>query len=165
MCLKPSFVSRLCCLYLISKTFYMFVDQRVSNENNEELVRCSAVATVQWSKLLNLAKRAQWDHTTDVCPSHSISTNVSFSDTLQKSFVTATTTRRKQQQQMVHRALLAEEDRRRAARENFRMLTVPVCQQASCEPALLHNAGEDHEEGMIQITNDSATEHRNCVAE
>jgi len=50
---------------------------------------------------------------------------------------------------MVHRALLAEEDRRRAARENFRMLTVPVQQQASCEPALLHSGNsDDHEDGM-----------------
>jgi len=56
------------------------------------------------------------------------------------------TTRRKQQQQMVQRAMLAEEDRRRAARKNFRMLTVPVCSQASCEPTLLH-AADDHDDG------------------
>jgi len=65
----------------------------------------------------------------------------------QKSLVTAMTTRRKQQQQMVQRAMLAEEDRRRAARKNFRMLTVPVCQQASCEPALFHTNADDHEDG------------------
>jgi len=57
------------------------------------------------------------------------------------------TTRRKQQQQMVQRAMLAEEDRRRAARKNFRMLTVPVCSQASFEPALLHTTADDHEDG------------------
>ena len=66
---------------------------------------------------------------------------------MQKSLVTAMTTRRKQQQQMVQRAMLAEEDRRRAARKNFRMLTVPVCSQASCEPALLHSNADDHEDG------------------
>jgi len=43
--------------------------------------------------------------------------------------------------------MLAEEDRRRAARKNFRMLTVPVCSQASCEPALLHTNADDHEDG------------------
>jgi len=48
---------------------------------------------------------------------------------------------------MVQRAMLAEEDRRRAARKNFRMLTVPVCSQASCEPALLHTNADDHEDG------------------
>jgi len=57
------------------------------------------------------------------------------------------TTRRKQQQQMVQRAMLAEEDRRRAARMNFRMLTVPVCSQASTELALLHTNADDHEDG------------------
>jgi len=67
--------------------------------------------------------------------------------TCQKSLVTAMTTRRKQQQQMVQRAMLAEEDRRRAARKNFRMLTVPVCAQASCEPALLHTTADDHDDG------------------
>jgi len=68
---------------------------------------------------------------------------------VQKSLVTAMTTRRKQQQQMVQRAMLAEEDRRRAARKNFRMLTVPVCTQASCEPALLHSAADDHDDGIV----------------
>jgi len=62
------------------------------------------------------------------------------------------TTRRKQQQQMVQRAMLAEEDRRRAARKNFRMLTVPVCSQASCEPALLHATVDDHEDGTNTTT-------------
>jgi len=66
---------------------------------------------------------------------------------IQKSLVTAMTTRRKQQQQMVQRAMLAEEDRRRAARKNFRMMTVPICSQASCEPALLHTTADDHEDG------------------
>jgi len=66
---------------------------------------------------------------------------------MQKSLVTAMTTRRKQQQQMVQRAMLAEEDRRRAARKNFRMLTVPICSQASFEPALLHTTADDHEDG------------------
>lgn len=67
---------------------------------------------------------------------------------VQKSLVTAITTRRKQQQQMVQRAMLAEEDRRRAARKNFRMLTVPICSQASFEPSLLHATADDHEDGM-----------------
>ncbi|ESO92838.1 hypothetical protein LOTGIDRAFT_232936 [Lottia gigantea] len=63
-----------------------------------------------------------------------------------KSLVTATTTRRKQQQEMIRKGLHAEEERKRIGRENFPMMTVPVCQLAAYEPAL-HNPGEEHEEG------------------
>ena len=49
---------------------------------------------------------------------------------------------------MIHRALLAEDDRRRAARENFHMITVPIIQQATYEPAL-HHVGEEHDEGKL----------------
>jgi len=73
--------------------------------------------------------------------------------------VTATTTRRKQQQQMVQRAMLAEEDRRRAARKNFRMLTVPVCSQASWEPALLHIAADAHGDGNTDSNDDDHHHH------
>uniref|UniRef100_T1K5F1 Uncharacterized protein n=2 Tax=Tetranychus urticae TaxID=32264 RepID=T1K5F1_TETUR len=88
---------------------------------------------------------------------------ISQEQVLQKSFVTATKTRRKQQIELVNKVLQDEEAKLREERENYRISSVPTCNEAAYEPALFR--ADEPEEGDEDIATEKPASHHKQVAQ